>query len=194
MPEPFQVVVADPAWLFNDRLGEYEMRGAEANYRVMSTYEICQLAESNFHTRELTVMGQPVAQDAILFLWRVAAMQQSALDVVRAWGFTLKTELVWLKKTKTGRRWFGLGWTLRAEHEVCLVATRGKPQLANHSTRTTFVTELDLAGLSAKVGRHSEKPDEFYRIVEELHPGPRLELFSRRQRAGWTCVGDEVSV
>lgn len=117
-------------------------------------------------------------------------MQQEALDVVRMWEFQLKTEVVWLKKTSTGQRWFGMGHTLRAEHEVCLVATKGHPQVLNHSTRSTFVT--DFGGLSATAGRHSEKPDAFYRIVESLFPGPYCELFARRQQPGWMCLGNEL--
>jgi N6-adenosine-specific RNA methylase IME4 len=184
-----KVVVADPAWLFDDKLPG-DTRGASSNYRCMSVPEIMRLV-SHGTTR---VMGQEVASDAALFLWRVASQQRAALDVAYAWGFTVKTELIWLKKTKTGKRWFGMGRTLRAEHEACLVATRGRPQVLNHSTRTTFVTEDDLnvTGLSAAVGRHSEKPEAFYKIVESLFDGPYLELFARRQRPGWTCIGDEL--
>jgi N6-adenosine-specific RNA methylase IME4 len=89
-----------------------------------------------------------------------------------------------------GNRWFGMGRTLRAEHEICLVATRGTPRVQNHSTRSTFVTDVD--GFSAQVTRHSEKPEKFYEIVESLYEGPRVELFARRQRPGWTCLGLEV--
>jgi len=106
------------------------------------------------------------------------------------WGFTPKTEIVWLKKTAHGNRWFGMGRTVRAEHETCIIATRGRPKVLNHSVRSTFVT--DFAGLSAQVGRHSEKPEEFYKIVETLFDGPYVELFARRQRPGWTCQGDEA--
>lgn len=185
----FKVIVADPAWKFDDALPG-ETRGAEKNYRCMSTPDICQLAARGHGS--LTIMDQPVAPDCALFLWRVASQQQEALDVARAWGFTVKTELIWLKKTAHGNLWFGMGRTLRAEHEVCLVATRGAPTVKNHSTRTTFVTDLDFEGLSAPAGRHSEKPERFYEIVETLFDGPRLELFARRRRAGWTCVGDEL--
>lgn len=183
----FKLVIADPAWLFDDKLPG-ETRGASSNYGCMTTQDICRLANTGHGV--LTIMDQPVANDAVLLLWRVASQQQSALDVVRAWGFTVKTELVWLKKTTSGKRWFGMGRTLRAEHEVCLVATRGRPEVLNHSTRSTFVTDVD--GLSAPVRRHSEKPDEFFTIVESLFAGPRLELFARKQRPGWTCVGDEL--
>jgi N6-adenosine-specific RNA methylase IME4 len=186
---PFKVIVADPPWPFNDKLPG-EGRGAAKHYPLMTTYDICQLAVKGHGS--VTIMDQPIADDAVLFLWRVASMQQSALDVAQAWGFVVKTDLVWLKKTSTGQRWFGMGRTLRAEHETCLVCTRGRPELLNRSTRSTFVTDLDLNGLSAKVGRHSEKPSEFYSIVESLVAGPYLELFARRERTGWTTIGNEI--
>jgi len=175
---PFQVLCADPPWQFNDRLPGVA-RGAAKNYRTLSTRELVRFPLP------------PIADDAALFLWRVAALQRDAVDVADAWGFAVKTELVWLKKTAGGRRWFGMGRTLRAEHEVALVATRGRPQVLNRSVRSTFVTDLDAAGLSAPVGRHSEKPEAFYAIVESLFAGPYCELFARRQRPGWTCLGDE---
>lgn len=124
-----------------------------------------------------------LADDCTLFLWRVAAMQQEALDVMAAWGFTLKTELVWLKRTCTGQRWFGMGRTVRAEHEVCLVGTRGRPVTRSRSVRSTF---------EAVAGRHSEKPAIFYDLIESLRDGPYVELFARHRRAGWTSLGDQV--
>lgn len=174
----FRCIVADPPWKFADKLPG-RSRGAERHYRTLTVEEICRFP-----------LPYLIAADCVLFLWRVASMQQAALDVARMWGFTVKSELIWLKKTPSGGRWFGMGRTLRAEHEVCLVATKGRPKVKNHSTRTTFTT--DVTGFSARVGRHSEKPDEFYKIVEDLCDGPRVELFARRQREGWTCLGDEL--
>lgn len=179
MSDLFRVVVADPPWRFDDKLPG-KTRGAERNYRVLDVNEICRFPLPS------------LAADCVLFLWRVSSQPQAALDVVRIWGFTPKTELIWLKKTAQGNRWFGLGHTLRAEHETCIVATRGRPRVLNHSVRSTFVTELDVTGFSAKVGRHSEKPAVFYSIVESLFDGPRLELFARRHRPGWVCMGDEL--
>ena len=127
----------------------------------------------------------PLADDCTLFLWRVASMQQEALDVMAAWGFTLKTEIVWLKRTTTGKRWFGMGRTVRAEHETCLVGTRGRPVTRRKNIRSTF---------EAVVGQHSEKPAMFYDLVEALRDGPYVELFARRRRAGWTSLGDQVPV
>lgn len=179
MSEPFRVLCADPPWPFRDRLpGSH--RGAARHYGLLSVRDICRHPLPQ------------LADDCVLFLWRVAAMQQEALDVVWAWDFELKSEVVWLKKTANGNRWFGMGRTVRAEHETCLIATRGRPQTKSHSVRSTFVTDFD--GLSATVGRHSEKPEQFYAVVESLFGGPYCELFARRSRNGWTCLGDEVKV
>jgi N6-adenosine-specific RNA methylase IME4 len=175
--EPFRVVCADPPWPFKDKLPGAS-RGAVKNYKILTVEEICRFPLP------------PLADDAVLFLWRVAAMPQAALDVVRIWGFIPKSELIWLKKTANGNRWFGMGRVVRAEHETCIVATRGRPRPLNHSIRSTFVTDVD--GLSAQVGRHSEKPAEFYRIVESLFDGPRIELFARTSRPGWVTIGDEL--
>ena len=177
MTEPFRVLVADPPWKFNDALPG-NTRGASKQYECMRTWDIC-----NFQL-------PPLADDCVLFLWRVASMQQAALDVAAAWGFCVKSEIVWLKKTVHGNRWFGMGRIVRAEHEICLIGTRRRPQVQNHSVRSTFVTEFD--GLSAVVERHSQKPEKFYEIVESLYTGPYVELFARRQRPGWTCLGNEI--
>lgn len=175
-----KVLCVDPAWLFKDKLPG-KNRGAARNYKLMSW-------------RDIARMPLPeLADDCVLFMWRVAALQADALKVIDVWGFEPpQREVIWLKKTVNGNRWFGMGRVVRAEHEVCLIATRGRPKVKNHSVRSTFVTEVDFEGLSATVGRHSEKPEEFYAIVETLYDGPYVELFARRQRPGWTCLGDEM--
>jgi N6-adenosine-specific RNA methylase IME4 len=125
----------------------------------------------------------PLADDCLLFLWRVASMQQEALDVCKAWGFKQKTEIVWHKLTRTGKTHFGMGHYTRASHETCLVCVRGRPKIKSRSVRSIF---------SAPVGIHSEKPSAFFTLVEELSDGPYVELFSRRTRRNWTCLGLEA--
>lgn len=100
---PFPVIVADCPWPFADKLGA---RGAEANYRTLSIEELCRL--------ELP----PIADDAILFQWRVASMVPEAIAVTRAWGFEPKSEMVWHKVKPTGGRHVGMGRYVRLEHEV----------------------------------------------------------------------------
>lgn len=166
----YACLVADPPWRFGDKLPG-PGRGAEKHYPTLSIADLCAFALP------------PLAADAYLFLWRVSSQVAEAYRVVEAWGFTPKTELVWVKRTETGRRWFGMGRTLRAEHETCIVAVRGRPTVLNRSTRSTF---------EAAAGRHSAKPEAFFDLVEALVPGPYVELFARRQRPGWTCLGNEI--
>ena len=76
-----------------------------------------------------------------------------------------------------------MGRTLRAEHEVCPVASRGRPRPLRLSTRTTF--EDTCLG-------HSRKPGAFYKLVETTFPAPRVELFARWRRDGWLQFGNEL--
>lgn len=168
----YKCIVSDPPWDFSDKLPG-KGRGAEKYYKTLSVDELSHL--------RLPI----IANDAHLFMWRVAAMQREALDVIRMWGFTVKSELVWVKKTINDKQHMGMGRHVRMSHEICLICTKGKGAgILNHSTRSVF---------EAPVGRHSEKPDKFYEIVESLVPGPRLELFARKQRIGWHCIGDQLT-
>lgn len=170
---PFRTIVADPPWKFGDKLPG-KGRGAAKHYRTMKAAEI---------ERYLGELALPIADDALLFLWRVSAMQEEALRVVRAWGFIPKSEIVWLKRTPAGLRHFGMGRYTRQEHETCIIARRGQARVRDNSIRSTF---------EAPIGRHSQKPAEFFRLVERLGEGPFLELFAREERAGWKTVGDEL--
>lgn len=183
-----QVVVADPPWKFGDKLPG-NGRGAEKHYDVMNVEDICHL------------QLPPIADDAHLFLWRVSSMPQEALDVIKAWGFIVKSEIVWFKKTKHGKDHFGMGRQVRLGHEVCHIAVRGKGAgVLNRSQRSTFTTEQDLdedgGGWFEAVAtrKHSQKPEEFFRIVEGLFAPDvqRLELFARQARPGWRVIGNQV--
>lgn len=169
-----RVLVADPPWRFRDRLPG-RGRGAEKHYPTLGFHDLCRFPLPRIET------------NAILFLWRVASIQMDALRIIEAWGFAPKTELVWRKTTRSGKRHFGMGRTVRAEHETCLVGTRGRPLILDHSIRSVF---------DAPTGRHSEKPDEFFEIVEKLcgpaMPATHVELFGRKLRPGWTVIGNEV--
>jgi N6-adenosine-specific RNA methylase IME4 len=170
--EPFRTLVVDCPWRFGDSLPGPK-RGASSHYGCLDVAEL------------KAFPLPPIADDAVCFFWRVAAMGEEGYAVLRAWGFVPKAELVWVKRTKHGKRHIGMGHYVRAEHEVCLIGTRGRPEMLSKSVRSTF---------EAPVGRHSEKPDAFYRIVERLAPAPRVELFGRRLRPGWTVLGNDPAL
>jgi N6-adenosine-specific RNA methylase IME4 len=183
--KPFSVVVADPPWQFGDSLPG-KSRGASKNYKTLGLTDL-----QGF----LRQTKMPIADDAVLFLWGVEAMPREALDVIDAWGFTPKAAMVWAKLTSAspcnadgsfpegGKLHFGMGRSVRNCHERCSIAKRGKLERLSGSVRSVFF---------APVGEHSQKPEVFFDLVEKLYPGPYLELFARRKRAGWTCLGDEV--
>lgn len=173
---PFVTVAADPAWLFGDSLPG-PGRGASKHYRCLSLAELC------------TLRLPPIADDAWLYLWRVGSMQADALAVGRAWGFGEPTsEIVWVKTKGDTRRptasaRIGMGRTVRNAHEICLIFKRGKPERLDAGVSSLiFAPRLE----------HSRKPAEFYAAVERLSAGPRLELFAREPRPGWTTVGSEL--
>jgi N6-adenosine-specific RNA methylase IME4 len=193
MIEPHQIVIADCAWLYGDSLPG-KKRGASKQYHCITVEGLKNLRLP------------PIHRDALLFFWRVSAMPQEALDVVSAWGFTAKSELVWVKTTGAvgtelggynrgpkGRAIipsatpsFGMGRYSRLGHEVCIIATRGRglDLVKRHDIRSVFY---------APVGEHSAKPAAFYSIVEAMTEGPILELFARAERGGrFHCVGDEL--
>ncbi len=174
---PFSIVVADPPWLFRDALPG-RGRGARKHYRCMTVDDIC-------------AMKIPaIAEDALLFLWRVASMQEEALRVMRAWGFGApKSEIAWVKLCADGdpsRPRMGMGHYTRNAHEVCLIGAKGR---GASLVRDRGVPSV----IQAPRGAHSEKPAAFYEAVDRLRgDAPAVELFARRQWPNWVCLGDEM--
>jgi len=177
MPKPYNIIVADCPWKFSDSLKMSNVkRGASSNYDCMTTDDLCRL--------DLP----PIADDALLFFWRVASMQEDALSIMRAWDFIPKSELVWVKTTNEDNKLaFGMGRYSRQCHETCLIGVRGKGNrlVTNHSVRSIFFAQRT---------KHSVKPDKFFDLVEIMtgKQGNYLELFSRKQRDGWTSLGDDL--
>jgi N6-adenosine-specific RNA methylase IME4 len=173
------VLVADPPWFIGQA---FKTTAASKHYKLMSDQELLQFKLP------------PLADDCLIFLWRLASRPEIAFQLMKAWGFGYKTELVWVKTTKpfaepgvgvlpSARIAFGNGHYVRAAHETCLIGRRGRANIASHSVRSVIV---------APRGKHSAKPDAFYKAVEELHPGPYVELFARTKRPGWEQYGDEI--
>lgn len=146
-------------------------RGARKHYPCLALADLCSF--------EIPAM----ADNSVLFLWRLSSMPDEALRVARAWGFRPHSELIWRKMTVNGKEHFGMGRIVRGAHEPCLICVRGKPKIRSKRVRSLF---------SAPVGKHSEKPGLFYSLVEELCEGPYAEMFGRRHRDGWTVFGNEV--
>lgn len=179
MSEAARVLAADPPWRFRDKLPG-KNRGAERNYGTLSIQDLVRFPLP------------PIAPDAWLFLWRVSSQIEDAYQVLWAWGFREKTEIVWRKLTKTGKPWFGMGRYLRATHETCIVATRGRVAPLNRGIRSMFEAPVPVDSSGCYL--HSAKPEIFYtEIIPALTSGPYVELFARTRRPGWTQHGDQLA-
>jgi N6-adenosine-specific RNA methylase IME4/ParB-like chromosome segregation protein Spo0J len=161
---PFELIYADPPWQPGNPDGPY---APESHYPTMPLEEI-------------KALQVPAAEDAVLFLWTVSALLPQALAVIESWGFDYKTNLVWTKK------WIGPGVWLRNRHELLLLARRGVYPPPEPEDRVDSVLE-------APRGRHSEKPERLYELLERMYPhASKLELFARRRRPGWAAWGNEA--
>lgn len=168
----FGVIYADPPWDYRT----WSAGGRQVPYPTLPTADICSLP-----VRELA------AEDCTLFLWATYPFLPDALTVVRAWGFRFRTvAFTWVKLNPTGRGYaFGLGYWTRANPEVCLLATRGRPARVGRSVPNLIV---------APRREHSRKPDEAReRIVALCGDVPRVELFARERADGWDAWGNEVT-
>ena len=127
------------------------------------------------------------APDCALFMWVTFPTLPDAFKVISSWGFTYKTvAFVWVKRNKkTPSLFWGLGHWTRANAEMCILATKGKPKRMSAKVHQIIDTPIEA---------HSKKPDETRtRILELMGDLPRIELFARQSAQGWDVWGNEVT-
>ncbi len=174
----FATILADPPWRFTNRTGKMA-----PEHKRLSRYGTLTLDDIH----ELPV-AQAAGSRGHLYLWVPNALVAEGLEVMKRWGFTYKTNLVWYKIRKDGgpdRR--GVGFYFRNVTELVLFGTRGKDARTLRPGRT--MPNL----LSTRKREHSRKPDEVYDIVEACSWGPYLEIFARHPRDGWYQWSDELT-
>ena len=127
------------------------------------------------------------AERSHLYLWVPNALLPEGLRVMQAWGFEYKSNIVWHKIRKDGGSdGRGVGFYFRNVTELILFGVRGK------GVRTLAPGRRQVNLLGTRKREHSRKPDEIYDLIEECSWGPRLELFARTRREGWTVWGNEA--
>lgn len=179
----YRVILVDPPWRFETwnkvtaiprgRPSAGTNVAADVHYRTMEIGEIMELP-----VRDMA------ATNTVLFLWAVWPLMPEAFRMINHWGFKYKTcAFNWLKITTSNEPAMGQGYWTRANSEVCLLATRGKPKRVNADVRQ---------GIIAPRREHSRKPDCVRHRIERLLDGPRADMFSRQDRDGWDCWGDQI--
>jgi len=161
----YDIIYADPPWRYD--FSKSKNRAIESHYKTMSLDDICKLRI-------------PAKKDSILFLWATTPKLIEAITVMKRWGFTYKTNLVWVKNK------MGMGYYARGRHELLLIGTKGKNKVPATADRQDSV-------ILGERTEHSRKPEAAYVLIETSFPNCKyLELFARNTRKGWVSWGNEL--
>lgn len=161
-----KVVMADPPWDIH----------MDLPYGTMTDTEM------------RTLRVDLIQDEGCLFLWVTGRAMELGRECMKLWGYEMVEEIVWVKTNQLHRliRTGRTGHWLNHSKEHCLVGIKGSPKLNHH---------LDTDIIVAEVRETSRKPDEIYRIIERLCPGPyKLELFGRQHnvRENWITLGNQL--
>lgn len=170
----YKTILLDPPWPIvwkkSAQIGTKDLQ-----YQTMPISEICNLP-----------INELAADDCRIFMWTTNQFLPEALGIIRNWKFRYRLLFVWCKNN-------GIGDRLRVATEYIVIADRGNVQGGDRSQ------SMILNWLKAKKPqRHSEKPEVFYDIIENISESPRLEMFARDReglfpnRTGWDVYGNET--
>ena len=174
----FACILADPPWQFVNRTGK--MAPEHKRLSRYGTMDVAAIAA-------LPVAGI-AATTAHLYLWVPNALLPEGLQVMKAWGFSYKSNIVWHKIRKDGGSdGRGVGFYFRNVTEPVLFGVRGK------NARTLAPGRTQVNHINTRKREHSRKPDEIFDLIESCSPGPRIELFARGPRPDWVLWGDQAT-
>lgn len=174
--EKHGTILIDPPWRFSNRTGKVGPEHKRLHRYQTLTFE--------------QIENLPISHIALpkshLYLWCPNALLAEALAIMKAWGFTYKTNVVWYKVRKDGGPdGRGVGFYFRNVTELLLFGVKGR-------LRTLKPGRSQVNMIISRKEEHSKKPDQVYGLIERCSPGPYLELFARQRVAGWTQWGDQV--
>lgn len=174
----YSTIYADPPWRFQNRTGKVAPENKKLNrYRTMPLDGIKALPVSNI-----------AAEKSHLYLWVPNALLPDGLEVMKAWGYKYKGNIVWEKIRKDGQPdGRGVGFYFRNVTELLLFGIRG----TNNRTLAPARSQVNL--IRTQKREHSRKPDEIISIIESCSPGPYLEMFARGDREGWDMWGNQAN-
>jgi N6-adenosine-specific RNA methylase IME4 len=172
MPDRYSTIVADPPWTM-------PTGGPQAGSRVWNPGTPSAIPYPTMTTEAIAALpvGDLASDNAHLYVWTTNATLEASYDIVRAWGFRPSQLLVWAKSP----RGLGMGGAFTNTTEFVVFARRGS---------LAPLQRTDTTWWNWRRGAHSAKPDAFLDVVEQVSPGPYLEVFARRARFGWDYAGD----
>lgn len=172
----FTTILADPPWQFQNRTGKVAPEHKRlTRYETLKLDEICSMPVKDVTT-----------ENAHLYLWVPNALLLEGIQVLQAWGFKYKTNIIWHKIRKDGGPdGRGVGFYFRNTTEMILFGVKGH-------MRTLQPGRSQVNIIKSMKQEHSRKPDEQYELIEKCSPGDYLEIFGRGSRVGWTVFGNQA--
>ena len=169
----YQIILSDPPWRYD--FSKDNSDKIERHYPTMDLKDIISL-------------NIPAEDNSVLYLWATAPKLIEALEVMKSWGFSYKTNMVWDKD------WIGMGYWFRGQHELLLVGVKGKFSPPKENKVSSVLRE--------KRTIHSKKPDIIRKWINLWYPNySKIELFARPPKdrlfeddsyKGWDLWGDEI--
>jgi N6-adenosine-specific RNA methylase IME4 len=165
----YRTILIDPPWK-QPLVGRFYRRSKTATvlpYETMSMQEILELPIQN--------ISEPGTH---IWLWTTNRLLHDAFHVIEAWGFKYLNTITWVKPSGVGA-WFAN----TTQHLIFAYNKKCIFQKARYRPTHLFTSIPK---------RHSEKPSQFYDLIESISIEPRIELFARNRRDGWDAWGDQV--
>lgn len=174
----YKTIYADPPWQFQNRTGK-----VAPEHKRLTRYGTMKLEE----IKQLPVLDV-AAEKCHLYLWVPNALLPQGLEVMKAWGFEYKTNIIWEKVRKDGMPdGRGVGFYFRNVTEILLFGIKGD------KNRTLDAGRSQVNLIRSIKREHSRKPDEFITLIESCSSAPYLELFARGSREGWDMWGNQAT-
>ena len=172
----YDLILSDPPW----KQSKGGLRKCRPNQGKRFDYETCSLEEIERHLKAATEL---IDDNAILFLWTIDKYLFLAQEIAERMGYKLHARMIWNKVTG-----MPAAFTVRYGHEYLLYMYKGKFRPVAMAERGKIHTVFE-----ERARQHSQKPEISFEIIERLYPKERkIELYARRERAGWDCWGNEV--
>lgn len=178
----YKTIYADPPWQFSNRTGKV----APENKRLSRYPTMC------LDDIKALPVSAVADERSHLYLWVPNALLPEGLEVMKAWGFEYKTNLVWEKVRKDGfPDGRGVGFYFRNVTEILLFGVRTPRKSETYRTLAPGRSQVNI--IRAQKHEHSRKPAEFADLIERCSEGPYLEMFARGERAGWDVWGNQAA-
>jgi len=164
----YRTIVIDPPWEIEKIRRDVRPNQTEMEYKTMSVEEIKKFPITEIFDKS----------GCHVYLWTTHKHLPDALEIFKAWGVKYQCVLTWIKNVGITP----FSWMYSTE--LVLFGRVGNLPLLRNGLRIDF---------RGKVREHSRKPDEFYELVKQASPEPRIDVFSREKREGFDQYGDEIN-